>query len=313
MYELIISHKLDINSNMDILAENIKKDIDTKYNLVVTDDSLPETKKLMATINKEKADFKDKYKSFKNTILEPLVQLDEKVKQIETYYNDARTALENQVKKFEAGKLARAKEVCIEYAMAQCEEKNIDFNAVTISDLFTKLGSTTTAGNISGVAKSEIDNRIQAIENQILKERLAQEEKLKHEREIAEAARKQAEEDAKVREQQLLAKAEREKQEAVAKAKEEIIKAGNDIFETGMNIRPFQEKTPFDEPVVKENLITEQPKPVVTDDGKRVYKITFEFEVTSSVNAPKDKLIEKVKQMFLTEAGNKNLKNTKGE
>jgi hypothetical protein len=110
--------------------------------------------------------------------------------------------LESQVKKFEVKKLEQAKTVCIEYTTTQCEEKGIDFTAITISDLFTQLGSVTATGNISGKAKAEIDNRIQAIENQILKERLAQEEKLKHEREIAEKAREEAENRARQREQQ---------------------------------------------------------------------------------------------------------------
>ena len=300
--QLVITHKLDIKSNMDQLAENIKKDINEKYNLVITDDNLPETKKLMAQINKEKTEFKTKYKEFKNLILEPLNPLDAKASEIEKYFDDARTALDNQVKKFEAGKLAKAKEVCIEYAMEQCELKEIDFNSVTISDLFNKLGSVTAAGKISGTAKSEIDNRIALIENQILKAKLEAEEKLKRDREIAEAAKQKAEEEARKREAELIAKMEKEKQEAVEKAKQSVIKESL--------------TTPFDEPV-STIIVKEEPKAEkievkmipVDKDEKRIYQINFSFEIKALAGVDENKIIEKVKSMFLSEQGLQNLKN----
>ena len=300
--ELVINHELKINSNMEQLALQLKQDIEEKYNLIVTDDSVSDTKKLMAQINKDKTDFKNTFKSFKEKVFEPFKNLDEKAKEIEGYFDAARTALDNQVKKFEAGKLAKAKEVCLEYAMAECEAKGIDFEAVTISDLFNQLGSVTATGNISGKAKNEIDNRIALIENQILKARLEAEEKLKRDREIAEAAKQKAEEEARKREDELIAKMEREKQEAVEKAKKSVINE---------NLT-----TPFDEPV-STIISIEEPKAEkvevkmipVDNNGKRIYHINFGFEIKALAGVDENKIIEKVKSMFLSEAGIQNLKN----
>ena len=292
---LEISHKLDISSNMEQLAISMKKDIDEKYNLIVTEDSLSETKKLMAEINKEKTEFKTTYKGFKDKVLEPLTALDKKAKEIEGYFDDARTALKNQVDKYEATKLEQAKKVCIEYTMEQCELKGIDFNSIVISDLFVKLGSVTATGNISGTAKSEIDTRIQKVENEILKAKLEAEEKAKRDREIAENARLEAEQKARERESELLLKAEREKNEAVEKAKQEIRQEVKPVIKENLT-------TPFDEP-------KQEPKPTLTDDGKRVYRFSFNFEIKALVDVDLEKLTEKVKSMMLSEAGLSNLKN----
>ena len=297
---LEISHKLDISSNMEQLAISMKKDIDEKYNLVVTEDSLSETKKLMAEINKEKTEFKTTYKGFKDKVLEPLTILDKKAKEIEGYFDDARTALKNQVDKYEATKLEQAKKVCIEYTMQQCEEKNINFDSIVINDLFTKLGSVTATGNISGPAKTEIDTRIQKVENEILKAKLEAEEKLKRDREIAEKARLEAENRAREREAELLLRAEKEKNEAVEKAKQEIRQ--DEVWSAEKANKERWEK--------EEVLRKQESKPVLTDDGKRVYKISFNFEIKTLADVDLEKLTEKVKSMMLSETGLQHLKNS---
>lgn len=219
--KLIITHKLDIQSNMEELATKIQTDIKEKYSLTVTDETVTDTKKVMAEINKEKDEFKKKYKEFKNLVLEPFAPLDTKAKEIEGYFDTARTALDAQVKKFEEVKREQAKTACTEYTKEQCELKGINFEAITISDLFNKLGSVTEKGNISGTAKKEIDQRIAIVENEVLKAKLEAEEKAKRDREIAETARLEAEEKAKQREIGLLAQAEIDKQEAVRVAIQE--------------------------------------------------------------------------------------------
>lgn len=216
--ELKINHSLEITSNMDTLAKRIQEDIEKKYSLTVTDETVTDTKKVMAEINKEKEEFKKKYKDFKNVVLEPLKPLDEKAKQIEKYYDAAREALDLQVKKFEESKRANAKEVCIAYNKKQCEAKEIDPNTIVIVDLFDKLGSLTAANCISGTAKKEIDQRIQAVENAILKERLEQEEQRAKDQKIADEARIKAEEKAEQEKADLLKKAEQDKEDAVKKA-----------------------------------------------------------------------------------------------
>lgn len=223
MTELIITHKLDITSNMEVLANQILADIEHKYNFTVTENTVTDTKKLMSEINKKKDSFKKKYKEFKTLALEPFAPLDKKAKEIESYYDKARASLSEQVLIFEETKREQAKTACTEYAKEQCEAKGINLEAITISDLFNKLGSITETGNISGTAKKEIDQRIAIVENEILKAKLEAEEKAKRDREIAETARLETEEKAKQREIELLANAEIEKQEAIKKALSEVM------------------------------------------------------------------------------------------
>lgn len=218
--ELVIKHNLDIQSNMEELAVKIQTDIEKKYSLTVTDESVKETKVIMAEINKEKAEFNKKYKEFKALVLEPFTPLDKKAKEIEGYFDVARSALDTQVKKFEEGKREKAKEVCIAYAKKQCEAKEIHITSITISDLFDKLGSLTTANCISGTAKKEIDQRIQAVENEILKAKIEAEEQAKRNKEIADEARIKAEQEAAEREVEIRKQAEKDKEDAVKKALE---------------------------------------------------------------------------------------------
>lgn len=220
MSELTLLGEVKISqNNMDELAVAIKQEIAEKYDIIVTEDTVSDSKKLMAEINKQKDSFKKTYKEFKEKLLAPISPLDSKAKEIETYYEQARAAVEMQVKKFEAGKLAKAKEVCEAYRDEVCAAKGIATAAITITDLCGLLGSVTSTDKISSSAKEKIDARVQAVEIEMLKAKAVAEEKAKRDREIAEAATKAAEERAKQREIELLANAEREKAAAVEAAK----------------------------------------------------------------------------------------------
>ena len=286
---LIVKHSLDISSNMEELAVGIKKDIQTKYDLIVTEDSLPETKKLMAEINKRKADFKSKYKEFKEEVLSPLVTLDAKAKEIEGYFDDARSALDNQVKNFEKGKLEAIRVIIEKYRDYACLKANIDISSITINDL-VMLSAVNTNSNGYSIAKKisdTIEQRIQFVENQILKAKLEAEEKAKYEREIAEKAKLEAEEKARQREMEMLARMEREKQEALLKAereKEEAIKKA--LYEQNMKTAEYE----------KEEENNEEKEP--TEDGNYVFVANVTFDITAPKNTTIEKITEKVKTVF---------------
>ena len=200
--------------------------------------------------------------------LVPIIEkLDAKAKEIETCYEQARAAVEAQVRKFEAGKLAKAKEVCEAYRDEVCAAKGIATAAITITDLCGLLGSVTSTDKISSSAKEKIDARVQAVEIEMLKAKAAAEEKAKRDREIAEAATKAAEERAKQREIELLANAEREKAAAVEAAKAEA-------------------KTP-----IMEEAKQEEPKP--TQNG--MYRITAVFELKAG---SKNEAVEMAKDLL---------------
>lgn len=286
--DLVVKHSLDISSNMEELAENIKKDIQTKYDLIVTEDSLPETKKLMAEINKGKDDFKKRYKDFKNEVLAPLVPLDAKAKEIEGYFDDARLALDNQVKNFEKGKLEAIKVIVEKYRDDACLTANITPESITINDLviLSAVNVNSKGYSIAKKTSDTIDQRIQSVELQIAKAKLEAEDKAKRDREIAENARKEAEERARVREAELLAKAEREKQEALQKAereKEEAVKNATRAI-----------SAPVQQPIIQE-----VPKePTFTDDDKRIFTVMATFEVSAPKQISEDRIINKLQSMI---------------
>lgn len=282
--DLVVSHSLDISSNMEELAENIKKDIQNKYDIIVTEDSLPETKKLMAEVNKEKDEFKKKYKEFKNEVLAPLTPLDAKAKEIESYFDTARAALDNQVKNFEKGKLEAIKAIVEKYRDDACLDANITTESIVVTDLviLSAVNVNSKGYSIAKKTSDTIDQRIQAVELQIAKAKLESEEKAKRDREIAENARREAEERARVREVELLAKAEREKQEALLKAERE--KAEAVAKATRADIAPVQEQ--------------EVKEPTFTDDGKRIFTVTATFEVSAPKQTPIDKIVNKLQGMI---------------
>lgn len=296
--DLVVAHKLDISSNMEELAENIKKDIQNKYDIIVTEDSLPETKKLMAEVNKDKNAFKEKYKEFKDEVLAPLVPLDVKAKEIEGYFDNARLALDNQVKNFEKGKLEAIKVIVEKYRDDACLTANITPESIIVTDLviLSAVNVNSKGYSIAKKVSDTIDQRIQFVENQILKAKLEAEEKAKRDREIAENARREAEERARVREAELLAKAEREKQEALLKAEREKADAVSDARKESITIN---ERAGTITKQDAERLREESPKePIFTDDGKRIFTVTATFEVSAPKQTPTEKIINKLQGMI---------------
>lgn len=295
---LEVSHKLDISSNMYELAKSIQKDIKEKFDVIVTEDSLPEAKKLMANVNKEKDDFKKKYKEFKNEVLAPLVPLDITAKEIEGYFDTARAALDNQVKNFEKGKLESIKVIVEKYRDDACLDANITTESITITDLviLSAVNANSKGYSIAKKTSDTIDQRIQAVELQIAKAKLEAEEKAKRDREIAENARKEAEERARVREAELLAKAEREKQEALLKAEQRAEKEKENAVEATKNetlsILAKEEKKEY--------------KPQIIDD-KRVFTVIATFEVLA-LKTVKDAQIEQKLRSMMDKAGITSLK-----
>lgn len=295
---LEVSHKLDISSNMYELAKSIQNDIKEKFDVIVTEDSLPEAKKLMANVNKEKDDFKKKYKEFKNEVLAPLVPLDITAKEIEGYFDTARAALDNQVKNFEKGKLESIKVIVEKYRDDACFDANITPESITVNDLviLSAVNVNSKGYTIAKKTSDTIDQRIQAVELQIAKAKLEAEEKAKRDREIAENARREAEERARVREAELLAKAEREKQEALLKAEQRAEKEKENAVEAAKNetlsILAKEEKKEY--------------KPQIIDD-KRVFTVIATFEVLA-LKTVKDAQIEQKLRSMMDKAGITSLK-----
>lgn len=278
--ELSVTHNLSMNDNMEELKTHLKSEINHKYNIVVTRDTVAESKKLMANINKDKKSFNDKCKSFLSEIISPVNEFKSKQKDISTMYDNAYFLVQSQVKSFESGRLELAKLCLDNYRDSVCEEKGINPKSINIDSLVL-LGSITAKGELSGTAKSKVDQMILAVEAEVLRAKLEAEEKAKRDREIAEKSRIEAEEKAKQQAIEAAKLAEIEKQKAVDNAIKETISSRKHV--------PYAPDPDF-KPATKEIK-----KPVIADDGKRIFTIISSFEVKAKSNID----IKKIENHFI--------------
>ncbi|MFT6836315.1 MAG: hypothetical protein ACJA0H_002364 [Francisellaceae bacterium] len=277
--ELVVNHNLTINENMDELKSFIQTEINDKYNIVVTQDTVAQSKKLMANINKDKKFLNEKCKEFLTSISEPIVLFKGKHKAINDLYVTAYKAVATQVDTFEAGRLELAKKCLETYLKAICEEKNIDSNAINVDGLVL-LGSITSKGLISTTAKDKIDGMVLAVEAENMRIRIEVEEKAKRDRDIAANARYEAEKKAAENAVEAAKKAEIDKEIAIQKAIKETVSNRVHI--------PFA-------PDPRMLPDVEIKKPVIADDGKRIFTIISSFEVKAKINIDP----EKIKAHFL--------------
>ncbi|AQW81394.1 putative DUF1351 domain protein [Campylobacter pinnipediorum subsp. pinnipediorum] len=261
--------------------ENIKQEVQNevnKYSINVTEDNIPEAKKVMANFNKVKKEIDIKYKEFIDRFSIPINQLKDEKKQIALIIDNGRQSIADNVADFENKKLEVIKQTVQAYINTQCQEKSINTELINVYE-FVKLTAVTPSGSIAKTTKEAIDNKIAIIENEILKAKLEAEEKARRDREIAEQAKAKAEERARQREIELREILEREKQEAIQRAKIEEQK------------RLEREKQEAIQETVKQ-------APIKAEDGKVIYIIRADFNVKANANADRNILLGKVKDLL---------------
>ncbi|OJJ28128.1 DUF1351 domain-containing protein [Campylobacter concisus] len=292
-YEAQTADSQKLTTNFEELKAEASRQVE-KYSINVTEENIPEAKKVMANFNKVKTEIGERYKFYIDKISAPVNQLKAEKKEIEAIITDGRQKIADGVANFENAKLEAIAARIAEYTKALCDEKGLNFERINTSDLI-KLSAVTSAGALAKATKEAIEAKIQSLENEILQAKLAEQEKAARDAEIAAQARREAEEraarekaelEAKAaqREAELLARAEREKQEAIERAKAE--QASPQAFYDAQ----------------REIL----QKPREAENGKAIYTIRAEFEVKAPANAPHDKLTDKIKEM-LAAAGITNL------
>lgn len=294
-YEAQTADNQKLTTNFEELKAEASRQVE-KYSINVTEENIPEAKKVMANFNKVKTEIGERYKFYIDKISAPVNQLKAEKKEIEAIITDGRQKIADGVANFENAKLEVIAARIAEYTKSLCDEKGLNFERINTSDLI-KLSAVTPAGTLAKATKDAIEVKIQSLENEILQAKLAEQEKAARDAEIAAQARREAEERAArekaemearaaQREAELLARAEREKQEAIERAKAEQITPPS---------QPFYD-------VQREIL----QKPREAENGKAIYIIRAEFEVKAPANAPHDKLTDKIKEM-LAAAGITNL------
>ncbi|AKT91707.1 DUF1351 domain-containing protein [Campylobacter gracilis] len=315
--ELIVSYEAKtadsqiLTTNFEEIKAGVAMQVE-KYSIEVTDENIPEAKKVMANFNKVKTAIGDRYKFFIDKLSTPINQLKNEKKEIEAIITDGRQKIADGVAAFENAKLEQIAERINEYARSLCDEKGLNCERINTADLI-KLSAVTTAGSLAKPTKEAIEGKIAALENEILQAKLAEQEKQRRDAEIAERARKEAEERAarekaemearaKAREAEILARAEREKAEAAQRAEREKQEA----VEQAAREAAERAKTEANKQAFYEAQREVLQKPRDAGDGKVIYTIRAEFEVKAIANASHEKLAAKIKEM-LAAAGITNL------
>ena len=303
-YEAKTADSQVLKTNFEEIKAEAQRQVE-KYSINVTEENIPEAKKVMANFNKVKTEIGERYKFYIDKISAPVNQLKAEKKEIETIITDGRQKIADGVANFENAKLEIIASKISEYTKALCDEKQLNFERVNTSDLI-KLSAVTPAGTLSKATKDAIEAKIQALENEILQAKIAEQEKAARDAEIAAQARREAEERAArekaeiearaaQREAELLARAEREKQEAAQRAEREKQEA--------IERARAEQASPQAFYGAQREILQ---KPRGAENGKAIYTIRAEFEVKAPANAPHDKLTDKIKEM-LAAAGITNL------
>lgn len=300
MKNLIVTHNFDMSTNMVEVRKSIEEMV-KKWDVVIQEDKLTEAKKLMADFNKQKNLFKESCKNFINEISDPITKFKEEQKEIETLFDDGRQRIKDQVDKFEAGKLEEIKVSITEYRDTTCHEKGINPESITCNDLIM-LTAVTSSGQVAKKTKDTINQRIAVVENEILKAKLAAEEKAKHDREIAEKATREAEARAESKRISDLEAAERKRISDIEAAERRRVLEQQDA----------ERRRIADVETAKRNALSEQgdvkkaQRPVreapthapETANEKVVYEIKLTYKVRAIRGINCDALLEKVMPMI---------------
>lgn len=240
--ELVVNGTLQLEDNLKVLEAGLLEAM-KKYDIVVTEDNIADSKKQRAEVNKGKKAIMDAWKERKKELLAPIDELDARLKSLLTICDQTIERIDAQVAKFEAGKRALAQKLSEEYRDFVCAEKGISPETISVFG-FDNLTYITTKGELASPAKAKIDNLVLA--------------------EVARIAEIKAKEAEAVLERERIR--EEAKAEAMAQVKEEL--ARNNPF---ADSEPINQVSPPKE---------EDTKPSVTSDGKTIYRIHAYFEVS---------------------------------
>ena len=270
--KLIVNKKIEISHNMESILQSYQ-DMLKKYDVVVTEDTVKDTKVLMASINKDKKDFTDKCKLVLSEIEAPIKEFKLKKKEIESLFDESRLRLSSQVQNFEILKLEQISDCIIKTKVDMCNEKGIDQSLVSVEDLI-KLSAVTTTNKPTKATITAIENKILVAESIIIKQQQEIKEKALRDEQIRLDAIQQERERV---EQKRLADIERSRIES-EKEQEKIV----DIVVTNS---------------VKE--------PVSIDNDNTIHKILIELDVTAPSKIPTSEVLNKtyilLKKLGLTD------------
>lgn len=156
--ELVVTGNITIEDNLEKLEAGLLVAME-RYDILVTEDNIADSKKQRAEVNKGKKAIMDAWKARKQELEAPIKELDTRLKKLLTICDDAMARIDAQVEKFEEGKRNLAQTLSEEYKNKLCAEKGIDPEAVSVIG-FNNLTYITSKGALASVAKEKIDNLV---------------------------------------------------------------------------------------------------------------------------------------------------------
>lgn len=162
MFELVLKSNFEIfECNFEALEAELKRLIQEKYDIVVTEDSVKDAKNVRAEINKGKKALETAWREKKAELEKPIKDLGEKAKSLFAVCDEAISKIDLQVSQFEAKKRELAVTLCAEYRDQVCEVKKLDPSLIDVSG-FSNLSYVTEKGSLASAGKQAVDNLILA-------------------------------------------------------------------------------------------------------------------------------------------------------
>ena len=103
-YEAQTADSQKLTTNFEELKAEASRQVE-KYSINVTEENIPEAKKVMANFNKVKTEIGERYKFYIDKISAPVNQLKAEKKEIEAIITDGRQKIADGVANFENAKL----------------------------------------------------------------------------------------------------------------------------------------------------------------------------------------------------------------
>lgn len=148
--------------NFDELKTRLASELE-RYDVVVTEDTVADAKKLATELNQTAKFIDDRRKQEVAAVSDPIRKFDDQMKELVSMCKDGRQKLMEQIKTFEDETRETARQLLIEFRQAQWDEMGVadEFRRAKIDDL-VMLTAVTKTGNLAAKASSEVTARVQA-------------------------------------------------------------------------------------------------------------------------------------------------------
>lgn len=151
-----------IEVNFDVLRKALEKDLE-RFEIVVTNDTLADAKKLATQLNETKNIIDDRRKAEVAKASEPVKQFDAQMKDLVIMCAAGRQKILDQVARFEDEVRELVEESLVTLLSGLWEKHGVDseFQRTTIADL-VKISNLTAKGNLTKAARDELEARVLA-------------------------------------------------------------------------------------------------------------------------------------------------------